>query len=269
MQGRIEQLYTYPIKGLSARPLDSVDLEPGKGFPDDRLFGFAKANGGFDPQNPRPLPKTSFVVLMEHARLAGLHTRFDASSGLLTVEVEDRTLHFQLFEDTEKRAAEDYLSELLGLAAEEQPQFVAGSPHRFTDVSVVSETMMNAVSLINLDSVDDLGGRIGETVDPMRFRANIYFRGWPAFSELELVGRSIQIGSAILKVLKRTQRCAATEVNPQTAERDMRVPFLLRKNYGHLDMGIYAEIVEPGTITAGNRISALKARESELFADFL
>lgn len=269
MQGRIEQLYTYPIKGLSARPLDSVDLEPGTGFPDDRLFGFAKANGGFDPENPKPLPKTSFVVLMEHAKLAGLHTQFDASNGLLTVDTGDQTLHFQLFEDPEKQAAEDYLSELLDLPGEEQPQFVAGSPHRFTDVSVVSETMMNAISLINVDSVEDLAARVGEPVDPMRFRANICFRGWPAFSELELVGRRIQIGDAVLKVLKRTQRCAATEVNPQTAERDMRVPFLLRKNYGHLDMGIYAEILEPGTISAGNRIVALKARESELFADFL
>ncbi|MEM9104075.1 MAG: MOSC domain-containing protein [Pseudomonadota bacterium] len=269
MQGRIEQLYTYPIKGLSARPLESVDLEPGEGFPDDRLFGFAKANGGFDPQNPQPLPKTSFVVLMEHAKLAGLHTQFDASTGMLTVEVEGQTMHFQLFEDAEKQAAEDYLSDLLDLAEEEQPQFVSGSPHRFTDVSVVSETMMNAISLINLDSVEDLAVRIGEPVDPLRFRANIYFRGWPAFSELELENRRIQIGDTVLKVLKRTQRCAATEVNPQTAERDMRVPFLLRKHYGHLDMGIYAEVVERGTITPGNRILALKARESELFADFL
>lgn len=267
MQGRIDQLYTYPIKGLSARTLDSVDLLPGEGFPGDRLFGFAKANGGFDPQNPKPLPKTSFVVLMQHAGLAGLDTDFDASNGTLTIRLDERTLTFDLFEDTQRRAAEDYLSDLLDLEAEEQPQFVAGSPHRFTDVSVVSETMMNAVSLINLDSVDDLAARVGEPVDPMRFRANIYFRGWPAFSELDLVGRRIQIGSAVLKVLKRTQRCAATEVNPQTAERDLKVPFLLRKNYGHLDMGIYAEVIEGGTISAGNRILTLKARDSELFAD--
>jgi MOSC domain-containing protein YiiM len=49
----------------------------------------------------------------------------------------------------------------------------------------------------------------------------------------------------------------------------MQVPYLLRKTYGHLDMGVYAEIIEGGTITAGNRIVALKARDSELFADFL
>lgn len=267
MQGRIEQLYTYPIKGLSPHPLDAVELKPGEGFPGDRLFGFAKANGGFDPQNPRPLPKTSFVVLMEHAKLAGLQTDFNASTGVLTINADGRTLTFQLFEDTGKREAEDHLSALLDLSREEQPQFVAGSPHRFTDVSVVSETMMNAVSLINLDSVEEFGTRIGEPVDPLRFRANIYFRGWPAMSELQLEGRRLQIGSVVLKVLKRTQRCAATEVNPQNAERDLRVPFLLRKTYGHLDMGIYAEIMEGGSIEPGNRIIALKMKDRDSLAD--
>ena len=266
MQGRIEQLYTYPIKGLSARPLDSVDLDAGEGFPGDRLFGFAKANGGFDPQNPKPLPKTSFVVLMEHARLAGLKTVFDASTGAFEITVDGQQLNFDLFSDAQRQAAENFLSGLLDLAAEEQPQFVAGSPHRFTDVSVVSETMMNAVSLINLDSVEDLGKRIGEPVDPMRFRANIYLRGWPAGSELDLVGRRLQIGSVLLRVLKRTQRCAATEVNPRTAERDIKVPFLLRKHYGHLDMGIYAEVLEGGSIAPGDRIVALKAHAGDEFA---
>ena len=267
MQGRIEQLYTYPIKGFSARPLASVDLAAGQGFPGDRLFGFAKANGGFDPADPKPLPKTSFVVLMQHAGLAGLVTQFEEATRVLTVALDGRTLRFDLTSETDRNRAAELLSEQLDLAEEERPRFVAGSPHRFTDVSVVSETMMNAVSLINLDSVAAFADRIEAPVDPMRFRANIYFRGWPAFSELELVGRSIRIGPAVLKVLKRTQRCAATEVNPRTAERDLRVPFLLRKTYGHLDMGIYAEIVQGGAIEPGSRILTLKARGSEDVAD--
>ncbi|MEM6460566.1 MAG: MOSC domain-containing protein [Pseudomonadota bacterium] len=267
MQGRVAELYTYPIKGMSARPLETVELQAHHGFPADRLFGFAKANGGFDPQNPKPLPKTSFVVLMEHARLAGLKTDFDAPSGTLSVDFEGQTLRFELSEDIGKDQASHFLSGLLGLPAQEQPQFVEGSPHRFTDVSVVSETMMNAVSLINLDSVEDLADRIGEPVDPMRFRANIYFRGWPAMSELDLVGQRLRIGPVVMKVLLRTQRCAATEVNPQTAERDLRIPFLLRKHYGHFDMGIYAEVVQGGRIEPGDRISTVTDRQDQSVAD--
>lgn len=268
MQGRVESLFTYPIKGLSAHALKDVELTPGQGFPGDRVFGFAKANGGFDPDNPRPLPKTSFIVLMQHAKLAGLETTFDPSTGAFSVRTDNgETLQFDLSTDGGKRYAAEFLSDLLGLAAEERPQFVVGSPHRFTDVSVVSETMMNAVSLINLDSVTDLEQRIGKPVDPMRFRANIYFRGWPAFSELEMVDREIRIGTATLKVLLRTQRCAATEVDPKTAERDLPVPFLLRKNYGHLDMGIYAEVVGGGAIAPGDGITLASPRQSDVVRD--
>ncbi|WP_246660501.1 MOSC domain-containing protein [Nitratireductor sp. XY-223] len=261
--GRIENLYSYPIKGLSPRPLESVDLEAGQGFPGDRLFGFAKANGGFDPQDPKPLPKTSFVVLMEHARLAGLITEFDDSARVLTVLLDGQTQRFDLASPAGKEQAAAFLFEQLDLSEAERPQFVEGSPHRFTDVSVVSETMMNAVSLINLDSVEAFAGRVETPVDPLRFRANIYFRGWPAFSELECIGRTVRIGDVLLKLLKRTQRCAATEVNPKTAERDLRVPFLLRKNYGHLDMGVYAEVVRGGVVRPGDRLILQEARVSD------
>ena len=264
MQGRVEALYTYPIKGLSARPLQSVDMSAGQGFPGDRLFGFAKANSGFDPDDPKPMPKTGFVVLAQHARLAGLDTSFDGTTGEFVANAADgETLRFDLSAENGKRQAADFLTMLLGLPEAERPQFVEGSPHRFTDVSVVSETMMNAVSLINLDSVEAFGARIGETVDPMRFRANVYFRGWPPFAELDLVDREIHVGQARLKVLLRTQRCAATEVNPRTAERDLRVPYLLRKHYGHLDMGIYAEVVGGGAIAPGEAISVGNPRRGD------
>ncbi len=263
MQGRVEKLFTYPVKGLSARSLESVDLETGQGFPGDRLFGFAKANSGFDPANPKPLPKTSFIVLAEHAKLAGLKTSYDASTSEFVAHANDGgALRFDLSAEDGKREAADFLTRLLDLSDAERPQFVEGSPHRFTDVSVVSETMMNAVSLINLDSVEAFGARIGETVDPLRFRGNIYFRGWPPFAELDLVDREIRLGQARLRVLLRTQRCAATEVNPTTSERDLRVPYLLRKHYGHFDMGIYAEVIASGAIGPGDAISAEPDRQS-------
>ena len=146
MQGRVETLFTYPIKGLRARPLESVDLTVGQGFPGDQLFGFAKANSGFDPDDPKPLPKTSFIVLAQYAKLAGLDTSFDGSTGEFVARSRDGgTLRFDLSIEDGKRLVAGFLTRLLGLSDAERPQFVEGSPHRFTDVSVVSEIMMNAV----------------------------------------------------------------------------------------------------------------------------
>ena len=41
-------------------------------------------------------------------------------------------------------------------------------------------------------------------------------------------------------------RCAATEVNPATAERDLDIVGALQRGFGHNLMGIYAEVADGG-----------------------
>ncbi|MEX0338708.1 MAG: MOSC domain-containing protein [Arenibacterium sp.] len=253
MTGQVLSLATYPIKGLSPEPLDRVRLVAQNGFPGDRMFAFAKGNSGQDTENPKILPKDRYLVLLQHAKLAGLHTTFDPETQILTINtsgqpprVFDKTL------SADKVLACDYLSDLLDLRPEEYPFFVSAAPLRFTDVSVVSPTHMNAVSLINLASVRAFAQAIGEEINPARFRGNILIDGWPPLAELELVGKDIQIGTARFHGLLRTQRCAATEVNPDTAERDIPLPYKLMKTYGHRDMGLYMEVVEGGEIKTGD-----------------
>ena len=62
------------------------------------------------------------------------------------------------------------------------------------------------------------------------------------------------LGKARVRVFKRTQRCAATEVNPETAERDAKPPKVLLQTYGHADMGIYAEVLEGGRVAVGDAL---------------
>jgi uncharacterized protein YcbX len=95
---------------------------------------------------------------------------------------------------------------------------------------------------------------VGQPVHPLRFRANLYVRGWPAWSELDLLDRTLAIGDVRLKVVKRIVRCAATNVDPETAVRDLNIPHTLMRTLGHCDCGIYAEVITGGTITAGDRI---------------
>jgi uncharacterized protein YcbX len=108
-------------------------------------------------------------------------------------------------------------------------------------------------------------------VDPLRFRANLYVEGWPAWSELDLLGRELVIssqaisaragaredGAVRLKVTKRITRCAATNVDPSTGHRDLHVPEALMHHLGHADCGIYAEVLNSGDIAAGDAIDVL------------
>jgi len=101
-----------------------------------------------------------------------------------------------------------------------------------------------AVSLIALSSLAAFERDLGAARDPMRFRANIYFSGNPAWSEFDWVGRSLQVGGATLRVVKRTVRCNATQVNPAAA-------------YGHADLGVHAEVAEGGRIAVGDTLTLL------------
>jgi uncharacterized protein len=255
MQGKIRHLYHYPIKGLSAQRLADVQLRRGQGFPFDRVFGLARHDSGFDVRDPRPLPKDRFIVLVKEERLAGLDTDFDPETRKLRIRIAKREA-FEADLSTEEgmSRAVAFFSTMFDLRKDQRPIFAHSGAHRFTDVSVLSAEMMNAISLINLESVRDFEARIGRPVDPMRFRANIYFDGWPPFSELELVGKEITVGHVRLKIVMRTRRCAATEVNPQTARRDVNVPRLLMSTYDHPDMGVYAEVLDAGPISSGDPI---------------
>jgi uncharacterized protein YcbX len=140
-----------------------------------------------------------------------------------------------------------FLTGLLGNEARGTPHLYHVPGHSFQDGRI------KAVSLINLGSLAAFERDVGAKRDAMRFRANIYFTG-PAWSEFDWIGKEIAVGGAVLKVVKRTVRCPATEVNPATAERDANPVAELYALYGHRDLGVHAEVVQGGRIAVGDGI---------------
>jgi uncharacterized protein YcbX len=89
----------------------------------------------------------------------------------------------------------------------------------------------------------------------LRFRANLYIAGWPAWQEFDLLEKEISVGkSARVKVVKRIVRCPATNVDPDTGARDMTIPDDLKKNFGHMDCGVYAAVIAAGAIAPGDAL---------------
>jgi uncharacterized protein YcbX len=125
------------------------------------------------------------------------------------------------------------------------PKIVSAPGHSFSDMAA------KCVSLVNLASVRELERAAGRTVDPLRFRANVYVEGLAPWAELGWMDREIGIGPARLKVFASTTRCAATNVDPTTAARDMAIPATLQRTWGHQDFGIYARVIDGGRIAVG------------------
>ncbi|MFM0167802.1 MOSC domain-containing protein [Paraburkholderia sediminicola] len=250
----VDCLKRYPVKGLSPEPLQSVLLQEAQGFPLDRAYAITDGSFAFDPGNPAPEPKTKFLMLAKYERLAQLKTRLIAETSEFEVEHHGSTARFDLATDAGKATAASFMRDFLGVPLPGTPMVVHAPGHQFTDVSVHSVALMRSISFINLATVRDLGERVGMELDPVRFRANVYFDGLPAWAEMEWLDRHFCIGDARLKVVRRTKRCAATSVNPATGERDINLPLQIKDYVNHGDLGIYAEVLTGGTIKPGDKM---------------
>ena len=249
MAAKIQSIYRYPVKGLTPERLDRVRLEPGRTLPADRMYAIENGPSGFDPAAPSYLPKTQFLMLMRNERLATLDTRYDDASRVLTVRGEGRELARGDLSTREGRLAiEAFFRRFMPAELRGPPKILQAAGHSFSDVAA------KVVSIINLASVAAIETAVGAPVHPLRFRANLYVEGWPAWHELGLVGRDIAIGNARLKVVKRIVRCAATNVDPDTGIRDLAIPATLMKTFDHADCGVYAQVTEGGEVATGDTV---------------
>ncbi len=249
---RIESIYRYPVKGLTAEALEEVALLPGRTLPEDRRFALVQGDAPFDLAAPAWLPKRHFGCLMVNARLALVHSAFDPRSGdlLLRIPGADPLLVSTRTEDG-RAAIAGALTAYLGEEARGTPRFLEAPGHSFSDVAT------KVVSIIGLSSLRALEQAAGMRLDPLRFRANVYVSGGSPWTEFDWIGQEIQLGQVKLRVVKRIVRCPATEVNPGTGERDAKPPRWLREHFGHMDLGVYAEVIEGGRISVGDALEAL------------
>ena len=263
MKCELRKISRYPVKGLSEEILTEVEVTKGRGLPGDRQFALALADTEFDPLNPHPLPKTMFVMLARFATLAGLSSSFDPVTSTLVLRAAGTTLAAGCLKtQTGRRAIEEAVARFMGNDLGGLPRVVEAEGHRFTDVSVDSPVLMEAVSMVNLTSVRDLEDKLGRAVDPRRFRANLLVDGLDPWQEFDLIDKEFAIGGVRVKGLRRTRRCPATEVNPDTAERDIRIPLELRRHYGHGDNGIYVSILSNGALRQGDEVATDGAHRS-------
>ena len=94
--------------------------------------------------------------------------------------------------------------------------------------------------------------RLGQPLAMERFRGNIWLEGLAPFAEFELVGQTLRIGGATLRVREVITRCKATTANPETGLVDADTLRGLRAGWGHQDFGVYAEVVTGGRVAVGD-----------------
>ena len=90
LPARIAGIYRYPVKGLTPEQLGRAELKPGQTLLADRRYAIENGPSGFDPAEPKWLPKPHFLMLMRDEWLAGLRTQFDDASNVLSINHNGR-----------------------------------------------------------------------------------------------------------------------------------------------------------------------------------
>ncbi|MEQ8662240.1 MAG: MOSC domain-containing protein, partial [Gammaproteobacteria bacterium] len=146
----------------------------------------------------------------------------------------------------------------------------AGRPVRL--VRCLGSTAIDVfpVTFVTTGSLARLAQEVGGAVDAARFRAGFVIEHAIAHAEDGWDGRRLRLGDVVLRVRTAVPRCAITGMNPASGARDQDVmrgliryrpktalPDGLLPGYATPGFATYAEVVEPGRVQVGDRVTLL------------
>ncbi|QZY28885.1 MOSC domain-containing protein [Nocardioides coralli] len=158
-----------------------------------------------------------------------------------TVDYWGRAVAVEVVDGPWASAFSDHLGRSVLLAASRPGDVVYGS----------------AVTIVTSASLDQLAADVGAPVDPARFRATFQVDGdVRPFEEVGWVGRTVRVGTAVVRVRQAVPRCRVIDVHPTSGVRDLDLlPVLAQRQQQSVTFGIDADVVSPGHVATGDSVS--------------
>jgi len=255
MDCTILSIHYCPVKSLSFENIKSCVVKKNKGILNDRIFAFSKdiefKKAKIIEQNPNARKLSHFLTLKNSPALNKYNFIYDNEKLILTQENKD-LVSIELNKPQQLFLFSDKLIELENSL--KGPFYLINNiDFPFYDTTH-SEKILNSISLINLNSISDFEKKIDKKIEFQRFRGNFYVDGINAWEERNWINKIIKINNISFKVEKNIPRCSATNLQPNTDNTTINLPLLLKKNYGHIDMGIYLTALDDGKIEIDNQI---------------
>jgi uncharacterized protein YcbX len=259
--GSVESLWRYPVKSMAGEAIDEAFVGYAGVF-GDRCCAFLNtaAPEGFpyltarnraemlrfrprfrdDALAARPLNQSAAEEIGP-----GLTPLYPAPLERLAIDVETPTGEVLAVDDPALRAL------LATKNIEPEKLSLVRSDRALTDC--------RPLSIISAKTIAQLGEEIGTSLDPRRFRANIYADLGRAngFAEDAFVGKRLQIGArAVIAVLDRDPRCKMISLDPDTGEENANVLRHVTKAHD-ARAGVYCAVLTEGTVRSGDAIVVL------------
>ena len=196
------------------------------------------------------LPKMNFLRGVAGPELMAIRARLDENARRVTL-THPVSGEITVAPDTDSAALLDWL----------RPLWPKDRPAPARVACVPGQAMTDVpepyVAVLNLASNADLGARMGCDLSIHRWRGNLWLEGMDPWAEWDLLGRTLRIGGAELRVEQRITRCKATIVNPDTGAVDADTLGALQNGFGHQDFGTYARVTKSGPIACGDPVEVL------------
>ncbi len=245
MSGAVTCLWRHPIKSHGRESLDQVTMTPGQTMPGDRVW--AVAHEASEADGSEWVPCVNFSRGAKAPKLIAISAQLQGDR--VTLQHPERPA-LSFAPDTQQEAFLDWVKPLMPADRAASARIVRVPGRGMTDSDFPS------ISLCNMASHRAVEQRLGRDLSIARWRGNIWFDGLPLWEEFDWLDRDIRIGDAVLRVRERITRCLATAANPETGERDADTLGAL-KSWDHQDFGVYAEVLEGGTIRLGDKVQVL------------
>ena len=252
----VARMNVTPVKSTSLQHPEEIRLER-HGAVGNRDFFFVDRNGHrFGGSKKTPLLAIRAEYDAERDRMTlqlpngiCLSGPATANGEAVLVDFYGRPVPAQVVEGDWEEALSHYTGRDVRLAR-------ADAPGGATDV--------HPVTLVSLASVDLLGRQGGreEPLDPGRFRMLLEIEGCEPHEEDTWRGRAVRAGSAVIGVGDPVPRCVITTLDPATGVKDFPTLSVIKKYRGVTDekqliFGVYADVLEPGTIRVGDPVEPL------------
>ena len=255
MKNRIASLHFSPVKSLSFNNVDSCKIRKSIGIANDRIFALTRnidlKKAKLIERLPQERKLHNFLTLKNSPFLNKYYFKF--KNNIITLYKGDIALVSSSVDDPVELLA---ISEVL---LKEEPTLnlpiflLKNIDNPFFDTSH-SENYSNTISLININSIRDVEKKINQKIEFERFRGNLYVEGMEAWSERELINKTIKINDIKFKIKDNISRCSATNLQPNTDNITINLPTTLKKHYNHIDMGVYLFPLSDGEINVGDQI---------------
>ena len=245
----VQALWRYPIKGIGGSSITRVSLYVDQTLPGDRRYALSAGSiRASQAGDGIWLKKAHFLQLMQTESLAALSCRLD--DGIMTIRAAcTDSFRGNLDIPGQRASCQNFIANFLALSDPKLLRIHQISNGAYTDQPEPLISIGGSASLAAFSAATET------QTDARRFRLNIIVNTTSAFSENQWVGAHLQIGSTIIKIVDNIERCAAINVDPETAIRETDHMATMRQNFGHSHLGVFGRVIRAGTVQCDDKVT--------------